>query len=86
MRPRSDRTDQHDKGCRAGWQREETEVILSRGVERSFTVIGVLLPGAPEIPDSQAFLRSRQWVRFQNLEDSKALDELTWGIVQSRPR
>ena len=67
------------------WQTEEIEVILSRGVERSLTVIGVLLPGAPEIPDSQAFLRSRTWVRFQSLEDPNALDELTRGILQSRP-
>ena len=67
------------------WQTEEIEVILSRGVERSLTVIGVLLPGAPEIPDSQAFLRFRTWVRFQSLDDPKALAELTRGIQQGRP-
>jgi hypothetical protein len=68
------------------WKKMEVRVAISQFVERRAPVIPVLLPNCkranlPLIPS--VFSQ----VRFKNLQDAEALDNLVWGItgVRNRP-
>ena len=67
------------------WHRKELEAaLLKQGPD--FPVIPVLLPGAPDRTEIDAFLSSLTWVDFhRGLDDSEALARLIWGITGVRP-
>lgn len=69
-----------------GWHRREIEAALQRQ-GHDYPVIPVLLPGALDREDIDAFLASLTWVDFrQGFEDPDALDRVIWGITGRRPR
>jgi TIR domain len=68
-----------------GWHRREIEAALLRQGP-SYPVIPVLLPGAPDRGDIDAFLASLTWVDFRaGMDDARGLDRLLWGITGVRP-
>jgi len=65
------------------WQLEEIQYAIKKAVERKMPVIGVLIPGAPDIdklkiPDS---LTTRGMIDLRNGLDETSLKSLIWGIT-----
>lgn len=63
------------------WQKPEIRACLSQMVERALPVIPVLLPGAPEKPDLNLFLRNNTWVDLRKGLAEEGLERLYWGIT-----
>ncbi|MCL6755506.1 GUN4 domain-containing protein [Nostoc sp. CCCryo 231-06] len=64
----------------------ELRSLIAKLVEADIPVIPVLLPQVQGIPDDLDFLKQLNWVSFANgLDDTKALDNLVWGITQKKP-
>jgi hypothetical protein len=68
------------------WQEQELVSILDLHITRQMIVIPVLLPEVNEIPknDKLLFLRSYNWVNFQDIDDSEALLKLQRAINPSQ--
>jgi hypothetical protein len=67
------------------WQALELRSFVSQCVETGLPVIPVLLPSVDELPKELLFLKELMWVRFTNIDDAQALDQLEWGITGKRP-
>ena len=68
------------------WQIMELRSLIAKLVEADIPVIPVLLPQVQGIPDDLDFLKQLNWVSFANgLDDTKALNDLVWGITQEKP-
>lgn len=67
------------------WQTLELRAFISQCVEHDIPVIPVLLPGVQDISSYLVFLKELNSVRFSNLNDSEALDNLVWGITGKNP-
>jgi len=69
------------------FQTIEVGSVLGRcASDPRFSLIPVLLPGAPTIDDLPGFLRAFGVVRMSSLTDEAALDNLVWGITHRHPR
>jgi TIR domain len=69
----------------SGWHKREMEAALLRQGP-GYPVIPVLLPGAPDRTDVNAFLSLLTWVDFRTgTDDEEALGRLIWGITGLRP-
>jgi hypothetical protein len=68
------------------WQTLELRSFISQCVESDIPVIPVLLPGVQEVLSHFGFLKELNWVRFSNLNDVEALDNLIWGITGKNPQ
>jgi WD40 repeat protein len=69
------------------WQAIELRTFIQQCVEGNLSVIPVLLPGVDEIPETLPFLKTMNWVRFEeNVNDSESLDRLEWGITGKHPQ
>lgn len=69
------------------FQTIELGSVLARcASDPKFSLIPVLLPGAPEVDDLPGFLRAFGVVRLRSLTDESALEDLVWGITQKHPR
>jgi eukaryotic-like serine/threonine-protein kinase len=67
------------------WQKPEIRVCLSQMVERGQPVIPVLLPGAPDKPQLNLFLRENTWVDLRQGLSEEGLNRLIWGITGEKP-
>jgi formylglycine-generating enzyme required for sulfatase activity len=67
------------------WQKPEIRVCLSQMVERGQPVIPVLLPGAPDKPQLNLFLRENTWVDLRQGLTEEGLNRLIWGITGEKP-
>ena len=68
------------------WQIMELRSLMAKLVDTDIPVIPVLLPQVQGIPDDLDFLKQLNWVSFANgLDDTKALENLVWGITQEKP-
>jgi len=69
------------------WQGLELRTFISQFVDINIPVIPVLLPGVEEIPDNLnlKFLRQFNKVRFEDINDSSALDKLERAIRGDKP-
>ena len=68
------------------WQIMELRSAISQCVERDIPIIPILLPGVTEPPLDLLFLREKEWLRFTQIDDSEALDNLEWGITGEHPQ
>jgi small GTP-binding protein len=67
------------------WQAEEIQVILSQATKRDLKVIPALLPGCPDPPPMNEFLRVWAWVDLRGAPDTE-MDRLIAAIEKSRSR
>ena len=67
------------------WQEREMRALLSEFVERKCPVIPVLLSNAPRQPDLPIFLKDITWVNFKSLYSTNPMEQLIWGITDTRP-
>jgi len=67
------------------WQKPEIRVCLSQMVESGQPVIPVLLPGAPDNPQLNLFLRQITWVDLRQGLTEEGLNGLIWGITGVKP-
>jgi hypothetical protein len=58
---------------RGPWQDMEIRAFLSEFVNRGSSVIPVILPGAPEIPNLPIFLKQMTWVDLRRDYDNEIL-------------
>ena len=63
------------------WQSLEIRTFINQCLKNGKPVIPVLLPGVSQIPEEWYFLQELHWVRFDNIDDQKALNNLYWGIT-----
>ncbi|MEH2452019.1 toll/interleukin-1 receptor domain-containing protein [Nostoc sp.] len=68
---------QHGEG---NWQSGEIAVAIARCFEKEVIVIPVLLPGFQE-ENLPLFVRIFRWVKFKNIEDTEAIEQLYEGIT-----
>jgi hypothetical protein len=66
------------------WEEPEMRALLSQFVKRKVTVIPVLLPGAPRIPELPLFLVEFVWSDLRDGLTPEALDRLADGIRSRR--
>jgi DNA-directed RNA polymerase subunit RPC12/RpoP len=67
------------------WQALELRAFISECIDRNIPVIPVLLPSVEKLPGNLIFLKELNWVKFNyDINDTKALDDLIWGITGKR--
>lgn len=62
------------------WQKPEMRAFIRASVKQGSTVIPVLLPSVPEVPDLPVFLEGFHWVDFR-MAAPDPLVQLVWGIT-----
>jgi hypothetical protein len=67
------------------WQALELQAFISQCVKADLPVIPVLLPGVDNIPENLPFLQQLNWVKFNEIDDVEALNNLVWGIKGEKP-
>ena len=67
------------------WQIMELRSLITKFVDRKIPVIPVLLPGVDNIPGDLLFLQELNWVKFEQIDDTRAFYRLEWGITQVKP-
>ncbi len=67
------------------WQIMELRSLITKFVDRRIPVIPVLLPGVDNIPGDLLFLQELNWVKFEQIDDTRAFYRLEWGITQVKP-
>jgi len=67
------------------WQFMELRSLITKFVDRKIPVIPVLLPGVDNIPGDLLFLQELNWVKFEQIDDTRAFYRLEWGITQVKP-
>ncbi len=67
------------------WQDREMRVCLSQFVKRDLSVIPVLLPGAPALPELPLFLAQMTWADLRAGITADGVGLLEWGITGVKP-
>jgi hypothetical protein len=67
------------------WQQQELDALLREFVERSCSIIPVVLPNAPGKPALPIFLKGLTWVDFR-IQDPNPFEQLIWGITGERTK
>jgi hypothetical protein len=67
------------------WQNIEIQALLIKCLDQDIPLIPVLLPGIADDKKLPLFMRTFNWIKFDNLEDGEAMQALVQGIKEDRP-